>query len=1164
MSQRKLHTVLYRAMQLVCIAGACAWGLFAASGADSSAQWKTSDNLTDQLEGEWYSLGILKHEIMHVEDFIATIRVCEVYPPSITHLTDESLVLVDKKIEAVEKNAQALSATIGGFSASMVDAMSILRTMVAQTPVEEMRRVLEKGHVLRVSEMLSVKHSIDTLWLRTGLLLDSIGTSMGIPVTQNIEQKSAQSEFYDILQANVGNQNENYVNKIVALKGALLKRATPLELVVMFRTDLHNAKMLYENKKYKEALSSMQSMRSDYPAPLMSNEYKLLTVSLHFALGQYDSVIEYSKYMPTDTSDAIQVLVYRIQSLYMLKEYRKIRTLGDSLDIAKLKGKLRNLIIWISLESGCALREYEDLSEMAGLCVTDAEYNLEVMHALGRICVARNDLVNAASVFERATHFRAYSSANAQIMGHIELSLAQVQYELKNYQKALPLFFGLLKNETAFDEALFGIIWCYINTGEFEKAEETLRKLVNQHVGSPREAEAILLLAKRLSAQADFSWKRYVTIEREQQRLRDLLSMIALKKQADTTGTYSAKAMAAEAELLTLLAKNKAQNIEGYEQIKGYYAKSSDIASLVKRYYQNGTFQEQTLSSTRERLLYRLDSLVMIVDARKSAVVEQKFAQSRADIDCVKDIVSAAELFDAEVALNAATWEKDYIDFQKEQNRVTDKSLAKQAEATLDTARTAQIQKERRVLGLIMDSLLLRQELLFKTRTPSLMRTCTNLLAGHLKPADEAYIRYHLGELLYSVENDRYVKEYAQFENTIQNYDSLLAAYRANTTNQKPEKPLPPRLVHSNAMGQFKRVIDQGNNDSLIAPSLYSLAWCYNDIGQSDSALACMNKLVAVGPQSRYASQAYMFMGEHAFEKGDLAKAASLYQLVMKYPESKWFEDALYKFAWTQYRLSNPEKAISSFLALVDLGSKTSGKSLLESESMDYIAISFSEADITGEKGLARAARFIQRFGDAEKGTKILHRMATVYQEQGRLEVAEKAYTTLLSMFPRYQKNAAVEKELLAIRVKNAQTNQSIDLKIAYYQKYNRNGAWARAQTDTVIRRQADSLSSDVLYDGAIAAHQRALSGNDTALYGKASRVYEEFVAAYPLSVHANECQYNVAEIMFSLGNYERAAEEYITVSSRYPDSRYKEIAAWNAIVASQNLLKQEEKVRKQ
>ena len=108
------------------------------------------------------------------------------------------------------------------------------------------------------------------------------------------------------------------------------------------------------------------------------------------------------------------------------------------------------------------------------------------------------------------------------------------------------------------------------------------------------------------------------------------------------------------------------------------------------------------------------------------------------------------------------------------------------------------------------------------------------------------------------------------------------------------------------------------------------------------------------------------------------------------------------------------------------------------------------------------------------------------------------------------------------------------------------------------MARRGDSLACQLLYDVAISYHQLALQKNDTALYTTASDNYQSFIQNYPASPHAGECHYNYAEILFSLGNYQKAAEEYIIVSKRYPDSKYRETAAWNAIVASQNLLKKE------
>jgi TolA-binding protein len=117
-------------------------------------------------------------------------------------------------------------------------------------------------------------------------------------------------------------------------------------------------------------------------------------------------------------------------------------------------------------------------------------------------------------------------------------------------------------------------------------------------------------------------------------------------------------------------------------------------------------------------------------------------------------------------------------------------------------------------------------------------------------------------------------------------------------------------------------------------------------------------------------------------------------------------------------------------------------------------------------------------------------------------------------------------------------------------------------QDDPANRRFGDSLAGKLLYDASISCHQLALQKNDSASYAAAGENYRTFITNYPLAPQASECHYNLAEIMFSIGDYTQAAEEYITVSKRYPGSKYKETAAWNAIVASQNLLKKEKLMR--
>jgi TolA-binding protein len=172
--------------------------------------------------------------------------------------------------------------------------------------------------------------------------------------------------------------------------------------------------------------------------------------------------------------------------------------------------------------------------------------------------------------------------------------------------------------------------------------------------------------------------------------------------------------------------------------------------------------------------------------------------------------------------------------------------------------------------------------------------------------------------------------------------------------------------------------------------------------------------------------------------------------------------------------------------------------------------------------------------------------------------MAQKTFHTLLKMYPDYKQSPQIESELLTVMEKSSTVEESNIRNQEFFNKYNRDGDWAKAQTDKRVIAKADSLAENHLYDAAVSYHQLALQKTDTMLYQTAAQGYDDFIKNYPASPHAGECHYNLAEIQFSLGNYQRAAEEYMAVSRRYPDPKYKETAAWNAIVASQNLLKKE------
>jgi TolA-binding protein len=725
------------------------------------------------------------------------------------------------------------------------------------------------------------------------------------------------------------------------------------------------------------------------------------------------------------------------------------------------------------------------------------------------------------------------------------------------------LFYQQLNAPEMFERALSGITWCYLKTGEYEKAETVLRKLINQSPESAVGVEGILILARRYLQKARQSWGKYDYIEKERTRLEMFLERVDKIAKTDSADSKSSAISAARKRLYALLDRIGEEKVADRETIMAYYTNIDKLCTFITSHYYTGTYQETFFSRSRERMLAIIDSTLETMakngnhEPAVSIVSNPQIERTR-----IKTIVDDATIFSVLGLIDKYKWENEFVEWRKKQiNRLYE--AASPDTIVSDDTVTSGSKKAltRKNQEGAIDSLLTYERAMNRRYSEQLKLQIERLLSGEIDSSDQCYLYYQLGELYYREENSDYTEQYEIHEKMIANGKNGKLQPKTGGENGPVEKP--PVLDHVKSMRFFRSAVEKSPSSVFAGAATYCLAWCFNDAGQIDSAYYYMKKLARTYPDNPHTPQAWMFCGEYYFDKGNLEKALESFLWVMKYPESEWFDEALYKVAWTQYRMSNPEKAISSFLALVDLGYGVLGKSILEKESMDYIAISFSEIDASGQKGLERAAAFTRKLGDMKRSCQILYRLAQVYREQGRYEIAQKTYQLLLSTYPAYEMNPQVEAEMLIVQEHTVPTEVSIEKKYDYFKKYNRTSAWALKQNDSV-RTVADSISAKMLYDAAVSFHQHALQGTNDTNYQKAIMAYTDYIDRYQTWPLANECHYNLAEIRFSLGDYRAAVEEFMTVSQRYPDSKYKETAAWNAIVAAQNILKTETAGKKQ
>lgn len=1124
--------------------------------------WQTRESLALKLIAEQRNILNLSKELTAVSDVVNETRDFELFPSQVTGLNDEKLLILDRNIEKLYKKRDLIDQRLKDLNNPLRDAVSILREMVTGEPVESMFKVLEKGDLNRISLMTDIKHQTDSLWKNIDTLLLSTMRNMSIPV----ETRNSTNITNTGLVSNVNsNQSLIFYDKMNHIKDSLIVRANTSSVKEMYKVEIHRVKRYINERKLNLALKAIQSLNTLYYHRLDTEELTVLSARVQFLLGDYSSALENTNKITDDVENKEIKLLLKIQSLYALKNYDSIWSEGMRSDYLSLKGEKRNLFLWIVMESGLTLRKKDNFVKLASYTEKYCAYSLHCMHSLARSYVQNGDISTALSVLEDALKYRIYSKDDEIAENEIRIDIAELNYELGNYKKSLSLYYILLNDQRDFDRALFGIIWCYVKLDMTDKAETSLRKLINQAPESPLAAEGILLLGERYIKKAKFEWNKVTYLSKEEDRLGHLLEKLHHQVKTDTSKTSSEKYDYAEHELNELLTRLHHEPRCNYDTIGSFYDDAVRVCNLIKNHYSTGSFQDFSFSQKREKILHLLDSIALEMKYGDINNIDSlSVSNARLNRQKIKNVVYETEIFATDAMLDRYHWEREYIDWQKTILKQKEQTFDKSLISIKDSIGIKEINFQKQLLQKGLDTLLLKEEKIQERYFESLSKQIAFMNSLALNDTDAAYFEYHLGELYYSKENTEYTESYEKYEKNMTIFELSLADFRDGKALVRPVEPVRPVLNHEKSMNEYRRIIKNYPSTQYAASAHYSLAWCFNDLAIFDSAFSHMDILANNYPQSPHAPQAWMYCGEYLFDKGQLEKAISCYQWVMRYPESEWFDEALYKLAWSQYRLSNPEKAISSFLALVDLGQNGTSGALLEKESMDYIAISFSETDMTGERGLQRATVFAKKLGDPLQGSRILHRLATVYRDQGRYDMAKKTYKTLLKMYPNYKNSPMVEAEYLAVLDRELQSNESNAMKVAFFKKYNRQGVWSGLQPDPKVRELADSISEKMLYDASIGFHQFALQKNDGAAYTSALNAYKNYITVYPTSPHANECHYNLAEIQFSLGNYYEAAEEYMAVSKRYPDSKYRETAAWNAIVASQNLLKNENAVQRE
>ncbi|MBI5511208.1 MAG: tetratricopeptide repeat protein [Deltaproteobacteria bacterium] len=445
----------------------------------------------------------------------------------------------------------------------------------------------------------------------------------------------------------------------------------------------------------------------------------------------------------------------------------------------------------------------------------------------------------------------------------------------------------------------------------------------------------------------------------------------------------------------------------------------------------------------------------------------------------------------------------------------------------------------------------------------------------------EEFLRKHPGDPRYSSDAMFRLSE-LYFERSYDVYFQARQAYDKAIESVKPDaalgaEPVEPVYHYEPTIGMMQRLITEFPEYRLIDGAYYLLGFCLGEQGEEERAADVYLELVGRYPKSKFAPEVWTRIGEYYFGANELQLALEAYTQVLGHPDSPFYDKAMYKLAWTHYRLADPERApqefqksIDTFVELLDFNerSKSEGKERggeLRKESAQYIAISYADENWGS---LKKALDYFEAKNHPPYEREILTALGDVYFDQTRFDDAIRTYSEVQQRFPDDLEAPQVQQKIVNAHERNRDFEGAAHARTVLADSYVEGGSWfAKYKDDDRAVKDATELVQKSLYTAALFHHKQAQTykqDNKTELatneYRKAAEAYGGYLRRFPHDRQLYELTYFYAEALYYSLQFTDAAREYAKVRDSNEDDKYLEPAAFSVVLSYQRMLEAAEK----
>jgi TolA-binding protein len=420
-------------------------------------------------------------------------------------------------------------------------------------------------------------------------------------------------------------------------------------------------------------------------------------------------------------------------------------------------------------------------------------------------------------------------------------------------------------------------------------------------------------------------------------------------------------------------------------------------------------------------------------------------------------------------------------------------------------------------------------------------------------PADtpempEALLR--MGELEWEEGRDKFLEEFKRWEKT-----------PADVRND------PPTPNYGKPRARFLRVLKNYKSFSQYDLALYVDGFLANEEGKFEDALGRFNKIIEWFPKSRFIPDAHMVRAEYEFTKDapNYETAYREYEIVLQYKDTDLYDLALFKSAWTLWRLGRSEEAARRFLKVFQATeTDRKGKSRQELDELQQEALkNLVAVFVEDEKNSAEDMfKFLVKAGGDKFAGRIVRALAEAFYDQSHYERGIEAYKLLIKLEPtspecnEYMLKVAQGHSTLE-SWKELEADYKLVVKdyVAPLQEPGKpkpvSSGWVQVQTPATLAA-AEKASEKQMREDAVGLHAKAQADKTSkGEYQAAAALYKVYLSRFGKRPEAYDINYNLGEINFyHLNNAAGSAEAYLAAVRMNPKGPLSRTALYNALAA--------------